>query len=546
MDLRPYQQKMINDINGAWAAGNRNVLAVLPTGTGKTVIFSRIARDNPGPVVAIAHRQELVGQISTALATEGVSHKIVGSESLIRFIVNQHLSAVGRSYYDPQATTAVVSVDTFIRRKRQFSQWLPKVTLWIQDEAHHIQRDNKWGEAAAMIPNARGLGVTATPLRADGGGLSRATDGLMDTIVVGPPMRSLIQQGYLSDYRIFAPAVSDLDLSGVAVSPRTGDYTKPKLVAAVRRSRIIGDVVDTYLREAVGKLGITFATDVDTAATMAADYRRAGVPAEVVSYKTADVARSAVLRRFRRREILQIVNVDLFGEGFDLPAVEVVSFARPTQSYGLYVQQFGRALRISEGKDRALILDFVGNVVRHGLPDAQRVWCLDRSKQRNGSSDPPTVKVCPECTYVYERYLPACPDCGFIPVPIARTSPEFVDGDITELDDATLARMRGEIDAIDIPIEQYHIDLIKKHCPPVGIHANVKRRLILQEAQGRLRNLIATWGAVRRLAGDPDSVSYRKFYLRYGVDVLTAQTLPTNDAVSLAEKIQGDLRNEYN
>lgn len=530
---------MIGNINTAWQQGARNVMGVLPTGTGKTVIFSRIIRDHNGPAVAIAHRQELVGQISVALARDGVRHRIIGPDNLRKYIIRLHIENTGRVYFDPQSSVAVASVDTLIRRGAQLAKWLPRVTLWVQDEAHHIQRKNKWGRAAAMFENARGLGVTATPLRADGRGLSRATDGLMDQLVTGPPMRSIIEQGHLSDYRIFAPTTTDLDLSNVTITS-TGDYSKPKLIKAVRKSTIIGDVVGTYQKYAVGKLGITFATDVETAADIADEYRGSGVPAEVVSYKTNDTARSEILRRFRNRGILQLVNVDLFGEGFDLPAVEVASFARPTQSYGLYVQQFGRALRPSPGKTDALIIDHVGNVIRHGLPDSVRTWSLDRRIKRQQHSETIPVRACPDCTYVYLKTLAACPDCGYAPKPQSRSAPQHVDGDLTELDAETLARMRGDADRSIMDPVAYRAGLIRKGCPPVGLARNIRNHNARRAAQIELREAIGVWGAYRRREGLADSESYKRFYFKFGIDVLSAQSLGKADALALAERVRND------
>jgi superfamily II DNA or RNA helicase len=525
---------MIDNINIAWQQGARNVMGVLPTGTGKTVIFSRIIRDHNGPAVTIAHRQELVGQISVALARDGVRHKIIGPDSLRKYIIRLHIENTGKVYFDPQSPIAVASVDTLIRRGAQLAKWLPTVTLWVQDEAHHIQRKNKWGRAAAMFENARGLGVTATPLRADGRGLSRATDGLMDQLVIGPPMRSIIERRYLSDYRIFAPTTSDLDLSDVTVTS-TGDYSKPKLVKAVRKSTIIGDVVGTYLKYAAGKLGITFATDVETAADIADEYRNSGVPAEVV-----DTARSEILRRFQKCDILQLVNVDLFGEGFDLPAVEVASFARPTQSYGLYVQQFGRPLRPLPDKTHALIIDHVGNVVRHGLPDSVRTWSLDRRIKRQQHSETIPVRACPNCTYVYLKTLAACPDCGYAPKPQSRSAPQHVDGDLTELDAETLARMRGEADRSVMDPIAYRADLIRRGCPVVGLSRNIRNHNTRRAAQIELREAIGVWGAYRRREGLADSESYKRFYFKFGIDVLSAQSLGTADALALAERVRND------
>lgn len=540
--LRPYQAEDKQRIYDAWNAGAVNVLEVLPTGAGKTVVFSDIIHDHAGASVAIAHRQELVAQISVALARDEVRHRLITPKNVVKLCVNLHVEETGKSYYDPAAPCAVAGVDTLTRRKPD--AWTQSVTLWVQDEAHHLLRGNKWGSATELFPNARGLGVTATPLRADGKGLGRHADGLFDTMVVGLGMRDLINAGYLTDYRIFAPP-SDLDLSTVNIT-KGGDYNKDGLKIAVRRSHVIGDVVKHYLRIAPGKLGVTFATDVETAKDIAAQFNAAGVPAECVSAETPDAQRVSVLRRFKRREILQVVNVDLFGEGFDLPAIEVISMARPTQSYALYVQQFGRTLRLLDGKDFGIIIDHVGNVVRHGLPDAPRVWTLDRAeKRRKGAAlDTIPVRACPQCTAVYERIYKACPFCGFVPIPAERSRPEFVDGDLCELSAEALAEMRGEIDRVQIPIETYRNELLRKGAYPDHASAHVKKHAARQEAHTALREAVAWWAGYQRAAGRPDSESYRRFYFKFGIDVGTAQALPTAAATELAGRVAMELTTE--
>lgn len=541
MNLRPYQQKLFDDCRKLHASGTRNVLAVLPTGGGKTVVFSEYIRAHGGPTCAIAHRQELVTQMSLALARDGVKHRIVGPASVVKLAVRQHMEEVGRSHYDPQARVAVAGVDTLIRRREQLERWRQSVTLWVIDEAHHLCLGNKWGEAVEMFPNAIGLGVTATPCRADGKGLGRHADGVFDAMVEGPSMRRLIDQKYLTEYRIFAPP-NDLDLSDVNVGG-TGDYTMPGLKKAVRRSKVVGDVVSHYLRIAKGKLGVTFATDVETARDIASQFEAAGVPAAALDAKTPAAERITTIRKFRRRELLQLVNVDLFGEGFDLPAIEVVSMARPTQSYGLYSQQFGRALRILEGKTEALVIDHVGNVLRHGLPDRVREWTLDRREGRGKSaaSDAVPTTACPECCGVYERIHAACPYCGHAPEPASRSGPEFVDGDLSELDPATLAAMRGEVVRVDKTDDEYAAELAGRYIPDIGRPRMLRRHRDRRDGQSLLRLMVSWWAGAQREQGRPDSESYRLFYHAFGMDVLTAQTLGGDEARSLAEKIEKKL-----
>lgn len=533
---RYYQQALIDDVMSFWARGGRNCLGVLPTGGGKTFVFSRIASLVGMAVCAIAHRGELVTQISAALAREGVRHRIVGPAALARQCTAAHLDELKRDFVEPNARIVVAGVDTLIKTSPS-EAWLQQIGLWIQDEAHHVLQDNKWGKAAKLFPNARGLGVTATPIRADGKGLGKHADGLFEEMFVGPTMRELIDQGYLTDYKIYAPP-NDLDLSSVAISAG-GDFNHDQVAAARKKSRITGDVVQHYLRLARGKRGVTFDTDVESATKTAQAFREAGVPAEVVHGGTPAAIRADVLRRFARGEILQLVNVDLFGEGFDLPAIEVVSFARPTMSFALFAQQFGRALRILAGKSWAIIIDHVGNTLRHGLPDAARVWSLDR-RERRGSSRPNDIiptRVCLNvaCNGVYERVHPSCPYCGHTPVPAGRSSPELVDGDLHELDAETLRRMRGEVQKLDgMPFY------------PANASAEIrgaiaKNHFIRQRSRAVLREAIATWAGWQRSLGRDDQESYRRFFFHFGVDVLGAQALRSADAEALAARIQAQL-----
>lgn len=561
--LRPFQSELERQIYEAWQTGAVNVMPVAATGSGKTVVLSKFLYDEPGASVAIAHRQELVSQISIALARNGVRHRLVGAKkgsNLIRVISALQVAELGYSYFDPNAKTGVGGVDTVIRMDPA-DPWFKQVRLKVQDEAHHVLKENKWGKADAMFPNARGLYPTATPIRADGKGLGRHADGLVDAMVLAPSMREIINMGYLTDYKIYAPP-SDFQRAQVHISESTGDLNQDELRKARKASTITGDVVAHYLKLAPGKLGVTFDTDVDSATETAAAFRARGVPAEVVSAKTPDALRAQILRRFKAREILQLVNVDLFGEGFDLPAIEVVSFARATESFALYCQQFGRALRLmlsaeaaavhadltdegrraaiaASAKPVAIIIDHVGNVIRHGLPDARREWSLDRRDRRGGGkSDAIPLRVClnPDCNNPYERVLKCCPHCGTeAPPPAARSAPEFVDGDLHELDAATLAALRGEIARIDG-------DFYAPKGMPWPAQAAARRNWDeRREAQQALRNSIAWWAGLENAQGRGESESYRRFFFKFGTDVATCQTLGAKEAAELAERVNQEL-----
>jgi DNA repair protein RadD len=540
MILRPYQKILSDDVDVSWAGGARNVLAVLPTGGGKTVLFAEKIKQAGGVRFAIAHRQELVSQISLALAKFGIVHSIQANEKIIKWIISAHIRATGRHFYNAQAHVIVSGVVTLLNRASTLSNAINAAGLWVIDEGHHVLRENVWGKGVALFPKkCKGLGVTATPVRADGKGLGRHSNGVFDTMVEGPGMRDLIHAGFLTDYKIFAPETS-IDLSDVPVG-KTGDYSRPKLVNAVRKSKIVGDMVEQYLRCAPGKLGVCFVPDVETGEDTAASFKASGVPAAMVHAKTPDKVRQNAVDSLRRGDIKELVNVDIFGEGFDLPAIEVGSFGRPTQSYGLYCQQFGRELRIMDGKPKAIIIDHVGNVMRHGLPDAKKEWTLDAREGRGASKKDPDMlplKTCFKCTAIYEGYSRTCPFCGYYTEPEGRAGIEQVAGDLFELSAETLAAMRGEVDRVDAPDGSVGDRLRHAGAPDIAIMGAMKNHRLRQEAQGALRGSIAWWAGYQRAAGIADSVSYQMFYARFGIDVMSAQALGRKDAGELNERIK--------
>jgi DNA repair protein RadD len=541
MALRDYQQALVSDIESAWSNGADDVLACLPTGGGKTVVFSHLIQQTVGPAIAIAHRGELVAQISMALARNGVRHRIIGNTSLARNVVQMHMAELGRSFFDPSARCAAASVDTLIRldpNDRIFNE----ARLVVNDEGHHLLRENKWGKCRLMFKRAKGLAVTATPGRPDGRGLGRHADGLIDVMVMGPSMRELMDHKYLTPYRVLCPP-SDLDLTNIPLGSN-GDYNHEALRKATHKSRIVGDIVQHYLRYTPGKLGMTFAVDIESAHSIAAAFNQAGVPAEAVDGNLSDVERASAMRRFRSGHIKQLVSVDLMGEGVDVPALEVVSFGRATKSVIIYMQQFGRALRLMDGKTHAWVLDHVGNVLAHRPPDAVRNWSLDRRDKRKAA--PPNeipMRVCPNpdangtgvpCASAYERVEPCCPYCGFEPKPALRSAPEHVDGDLLELDEAILKAMRGEIERVDGPSPVRHVH------DAISYKINQTHDLRKQAQEG-LRESIAQWAGHRKHEGQSDREIYKRFWFAFGTDIMSAQALGAREASELAQKIREKL-----
>jgi len=534
MNLRPYQQELKNSILSAWASGAKNVMPVMPTGSGKTLTVADIMNDHRGAGISIAHRSELISQMSLAFARFGIRHRVIGPAALSRICTSLHLAEFGRNFIDPNARMCVSSAQTLVRYDPE--PWMLEVTKWACDEAHHVLLDNTWGKVLSLFPNAVGLMPTATPCRADGKGLGRHADGMADVIVLGPTMRDLIKDGWLSDYRIFAPP-SDIDISHVPVSA-SGDFSPPKLSEAIHKSRtIVGDVVAHYKRIAMGKLGITFAVDIAAAIEISLAFKAAGVPAEVISGKTPPLLRANLMRRFRNKEFLQLINVEVLGEGTDVPAVEVISDVAHTMSYRRFVQRFGRMLRPLEGKTHGIYIDHVANTLRHGLPDAPRTWTLDRREKRTRSApdDVIPIRVCAKCLSAYERIYAACPYCGEHPVPAVRSSPAEVDGDLSELSPEVLARLRGEVAAAE------SAPAIPYGASPEIAGSLRKHYWARRDAQTALRSVMALWGGWRVTLGESESKQQRRFYFAFGTDVLSAQTLGRADAEALRGRVRGVL-----
>lgn len=557
--LAGFQEDVKQGCYSAYAGGARVVMPVLPTGAGKTVIMGSIAHEYDGFGLSMAHRGELVGQMSLALAREGLQHDIIAPDSLIRTIVHAHLEDedIGRSFYNARAKWKVGSVDTIVRRNFPRS-WTRQVGMIHIDEGHHVLRDNKWGRAFAMFENAYGLLPTATPDRADGKGLGRHADGIVDAMVQGPGMRWLIDNGYLTNYHVIMPTTDDLDMSGVTITAQ-GEYNQDETRKRVKASRqIVGDVVKTYLEHCRGMRGITFAVDVEHATTIAAAFNAAGVPAAIVSSDTPEAERSDYMKKLKAGVLLQLVNVDLFGEGVDVPCVEVVSMARPTASYALFTQQFGRALRLlvspilraawhsysvaqrlqfiaESKKPRAIVIDHVGNIITHyGTPDMRTVpWTLDARNKTKRATDGIPLRACrnPICLQPYEAFYPACPHCGWEPPPPTdRSKPEFVDGDMVLYTPELLAELfakKQEIDTGRVAI-------------PYGVTPD-------SPIAHRLRNIVAANQASQKLLRDAmaltlpptldERIAQRRFFHEFGVDTLSAQGLRSADADDLRKRI---------
>ena len=434
IDLRGYQTGIVADVRQAYGHGFRAPLLVAPTGSGKTVLFSYIAWQaavKDKRTLILVHRQELLAQTSRTLG---------------RFDVEHGLIAPGATLTDD--LVQVASVQTLARRLDRLT-WEPD--LIVVDEAHHTTADTGHGRILAHFDGAKVLGVTATPERLDGRGLGVAAGGFFDCLVQGPTVRELVEARYLARPVVFAPQ-TQLDLSGIRTL--AGDFDKGALAAAMDRPAIHGDATKHYRRYCDGVPAIAFCVSIAHAEHVAEAFRLAGYQAASIDGTLSDCDRRQRIEDLGAGRLNVLTSCDLIGEGVDVPIVGGAILLRPTQSLALCLQQIGRALRPADDKTRAVILDCVGNVLRHGHPLEDRQWSLDAKsrRQRKGQDveAEERVKVCPACEAVHPA-AGTCPECGY-QYPQARRV-EQVDGELTEIapDDRRLAarREQGRCQSLD-------------------------------------------------------------------------------------------------
>ncbi|MCH9838637.1 DEAD/DEAH box helicase [bacterium] len=560
LKLRDYQDAFVAAIRDAWLSV-RAVLGVLPTGAGKTVCFSAIMHEHTGAAAAVVHRKEIVGQISQALARLEVKHRIIAPPSVVTRIRRKHLKEFGKSYVDPHALAGVISVQTLTSgasdKNRELQKWVKQITLAVFDEGHHYVEQGLWAKAVHAMKNAKLLFVTATPERADGKGLGDFSDGFAETMVEGPSAQWLVENGYLCKFKYKAPK-TDLDVSDIPITA-SGDLNTKAMRKRIVESHLVGDVVAQYKQFAGGKRAIVFANDVATAEEMAAAFNLAGVPSAALSGETDQGERDHKLDEFEAGHLLVLVNVDLFDEGFDVPAVDAVILARVTESLAKYLQMIGRALRViyakgfdlstAEGrlaaiaagsKPHAMVIDPVRNWERHGMPNWPRVWSLDgREKGSRGSAgDLVPQRVCLACTQPYERFYLQCPYCGApVPEPGGRSAPEHVDGDLMELDVEAMAALFERMKRADLSPEDYALDQARRGIPAIGRRPDMKRHLDGKHRREVLRNLVGWWVGCQP-EGRALAEKHRRFFHRFGVDIGTAFTLNTKDTDALIGRIQ--------
>lgn len=434
MELRDYQRSILDQLTSSAT----NDIVQLDTGAGKTPIEAALAQWAPHCLL-VAHRNVLIRQISEKLAAFGLEHDTISTEHTRRRCIAAHRMH-GRSYivrgHPARRVASMQSIVAAVKRRRlDIDTSLP--WLIVVDEAHHVVPDNMWGSLRELFPNARIVGFTATPARMDGESLHVAKGGMFDRLVQAPELgddsiRALIDRGYLSQFRAYAAVTSYRVTDNMTPDEREEYYNqiadtirlggcvpddKRRVFSTTRNGldwasgvlELVGDPVEEYRRLANGTRAILMAPAIKNAEQFAKDFRAAGIPAACINSTQSPTEIAYLLDAFASGHVRVLTNVDMVGEGFDLPACETLIIATRTASFPRYRQWCGRVLRPAQGKERATIIDLTGMIAVHGMPDEPVKWDL-----LNPPVGPKTRRhvPCDDCGVFFDFKLEACPECG--------------------------------------------------------------------------------------------------------------------------------------
>jgi superfamily II DNA or RNA helicase len=434
MILRGYQINGVDGIRAALLEKFKAILYILATGGGKTPVFLYIgtkAAERGHRVMILTHRKELLNQASRSLDFFGAEHGLI---------------AAGR--YMTDDLIQVASVQTLVRRLDIIEP--PKII--IVDEAHH-SRAATWDKIFKAFPDAIVIGVTATPSLTSGVGLGVKAGGIYDKMILGPSVRTLTDEGYLSRPKLFGPE-EKIDLKDV--HSRMGDYVQDEIEKRVNKPTITGHAVEQYKKICPGVPAIVFCITIKHAQDVAEEFRAAGYRAEHIDGNLDGNVRDQRIENLGNGRLHVLTSCEIVSEGTDIPVCTVAILLRPTESMRLYLQQIGRIgrpvytegynLATKEGrlaaiaagpKPHSIILDHVGNWERHGMPLDEREWSLEGRKRTNrGKKEQEQMLLnhqCERCGFVFSARSIKCPECGYIndEIPL----PKQVEGDLFEIDE---------------------------------------------------------------------------------------------------------------
>ena len=462
--LRPYQINVVREISQHYQAGLQGVLLRSATGSGKTRTASFIVQKyttSARQVLWLVDQEELLDQAAMTFAEYGIEHQLVCSDSTRRSIIAHEFSEFGRSWVKPGAPAIVASVQTLVRRLDGPTWHADWKMAWLNpfqivaDECD-LSLATTWRKVIGFWPQARLLGLTATPIRMDRQSFARPDGGLYDVMVRGPDEAWLIDQGFLARYDAYHPDVHLVEGVADLTKTRGDDYDPQELEKELDAPKVYGEVTEHYRKYSHGKPAIAFCPTVASAEKFAAAFRAAGYRAQALDGETDDGVRRRAVKALGRGEIDVLTGVGLLVKGVDIPYATTAIWLRRTKSLRIFMQGTGRVLRPHPDKDRALILDCVGVIEEHGLPHWEREWGLqppDKKKRRAANDDEPDVvaRVCPKCRGYHkpgekrnDEGHEVCPRCGHVYPLRAQREMKQVDAGLTLIDQAEDERLRRQ------------------------------------------------------------------------------------------------------
>lgn len=406
MILRPYQDKIINDIKQELRSGKKSVLTVSPTGSGKTAMFATIATgaiQKNNRVLILVHRKEIMEQTVITLHRLGITAGTISA---------------GKKLSDEAIQVAMTG--TLVRKLDK----VEKPQIIISDEAHHDLFSNQRGQILTKWSDVPRLGFTATPERLDGRGLCE----IYESMVLGPQIADLVADGWLSTPVMYAPPQKK------EYHITRGDFDLKEQFEAMKERTITGDVIAHYREKLDHKPTVCFCVNIEHCWMMAEAFKSAGYRAAVVYGDMPRSEREAAINGLATGEVEIVCSCDVISEGVDVPVMTGAILLRRTQSLALFLQQAGRALRpvfpqgfdslnataqerisamAKAGKPHAIILDHAGNYPLHGHILALRQWSLDAKPRKERGESLPQVRSCPRCYGVFSGHPAVCPACGY-------------------------------------------------------------------------------------------------------------------------------------
>lgn len=401
LTLRPYQQAAIAAIYDYYGEKSGNCCVVIPTAGGKSLVMAAfiegVLKAWPDQrILIVTHVRELIAQNHAEMI--GLWPEAPAG-----------IYSAGLGKRDAQARVLFAGIQSIHRRAQEVGH----TDLVLIDEAHLIPGNSstmyrRFLDALARInPALKVIGLTATPFRLDSGMLHEGRSALFTDIAYEAPVRDLIDAGYLSPLVSKQPATR-LDVSKVGT--RAGDFIQRDMAAAVDKEAITRAAVTEIIEHGrERKSWLAFCSGVDHARHVAEEFGRQGITCRTIFGDTPKEERDAIIAAFKRGEIRALASMGVLTTGFNAPAVDLIALLRPTKSAGLYVQMVGRGTRLAPGKGNCLVLDFAGNVRRHGPIDLVR----PKRPGEAGGGEAPT-KVCPECDSIIALSATECPDCGHV------------------------------------------------------------------------------------------------------------------------------------